>query len=125
LRYIGQSYTLTLNFAAASDMETAFHAAHEKQFGHQPVELVTLRIAAKTPQPQLLLPATSSDACAPDVATVAGLTQPVAVSRREQLPLDEIVSGPLIVAESTATTLVTPHWQVKRDIHGHLHLSRR
>jgi len=128
LRYIGQSYSLTLDFAESALMESAFHAAHEKQYGHRlskPVELVTLRVAAMAPQPQLLLPIANSDTSVPNVTTVVGLTQPVAVYRREQLPLDKAVSGPLIVAESTATTWVTAHWQVQRDAQGHLHLSRR
>lgn len=128
LRYVGQSYSLTLDFTDVDAMEAAFHAAHEKQYGHRlsrAVEIVTLRIAARAPQPQLTLPPAATDATTPDLAAVFGYTQPVAIYRREQLPLDVVVDGPLIVAESTATTLVTPHWQVRRDAQGHLHLSRR
>ncbi|MBT3267832.1 hydantoinase/oxoprolinase family protein [Candidatus Poribacteria bacterium] len=57
MRYRGQSYELTVPFAA--DYAAAFHRAHEERYGHgdagTPVEIVNLRVRAvgSTPTPAL------------------------------------------------------------------------
>lgn len=59
VRYVGQSYELTIPFAADADVAEAFHAAHARAYGHSeptaPVEIVNVRLRAigHAPSPPL------------------------------------------------------------------------
>jgi N-methylhydantoinase A len=128
VRYVGQSYCLTLDWSTLDLLADEFHLAHQQSYGHRlarMIEIVTLRIAAKADATAIALEAAQYDSAPIHHARIACSDEPVPVYRREQLAVDAVISGPLIIAESTATTLVTEHWQVRRDPIGHLHLARR
>ena len=56
LRYAGQSFELLVPFEDPDELADAFHAEHERRYGHadreRAVELVTLRAAAVRPAPR-------------------------------------------------------------------------
>ena len=89
------------------------------------VEIVTLRIAAQADPTAVTLETAHVDSAPIHHTQIACCNRPVPVYRREQLAIDTVIDGPLIIAEATATTLVTEHWQVRRDRTGNLHLARR
>jgi N-methylhydantoinase A len=128
LRYVGQSYCLTLDCSDIDTLADEFHQAHEQRYGHRlarRVEIVTLRIAAKADPTPVALELAHFDSAPIHHTQIACNNKPVPVYRREQLAIDTVIDGPLIIAEATATTLVTEHWRVRRDQMGHLHLVRR
>jgi N-methylhydantoinase A/oxoprolinase/acetone carboxylase beta subunit len=53
---------------------------------------------------------------------VAGSTVKTALYDREKLPCGESVSGPCIIEELGATTVVLPGWTCQRDTYGNLRL---
>jgi N-methylhydantoinase A len=89
LRYVGQSFELTVPIAG--DLEEAFHCAHEERYGYadrgRPVELVAVRTAHVRPAPELVLPPAE--------------------------PLE--VSGGTVVELEGATCWIPPGWVGVRD----------
>ncbi len=127
-RYLGQSYTLNVDFAALPAIETAFHQAHEKRFGHRmdlPIELVTLRAGLRVAATAIDVPNLEHQAAQAGESYLPLLEKNVTVIPRNQLAPGESRVGPLIVTDQTATTLVAPEWNVERDRCGNLLLQRR
>lgn len=126
LRYLGQSYTLNLQWQGLAATVAAFHALHEARYGHrlsQPVELVNLRASLEAPvePPALQGPAVSS-AATPRAARLWGIEGPVAIWSREGLTPGQCVEGPALVTETVSTTFVAPGWQARVDALGNLML---
>ncbi len=119
-RYAGQSATLELPIQPPDELVDAFHALHEKTFGHQldlPVELVSLRVEARgAPRLGEVPPLDRADE-APDVE------HDVPVMLRSGLSGSNI-EGPAIVMDNDATTWVAAGWQAMLDACGHLLLAR-
>jgi len=127
LRYRGQSHTLNLPWDGAVRTASAFHARHAERYGHaldQPVELVTLRLAARGEGCGFRLPAWRADD-RPDLrpVSVPGCGE-MPLYRRETLPPGFTFAGPAIVAEQVATTWVAPGWRGWVDDFGNLLLQR-
>ena len=77
LRYVGQSFELTL--ALGDDLDERFHRAHEERYGYadggRPVELVAIRTAEVRPGPELVLPpAEPLQAAGPALVELDGAT---------------------------------------------------
>ncbi len=132
LRYRGQSFTLTVDWAGAAGAEAAFREAHRRRYGHElplPVELVNLRLLARGPRPQLELTGELAGALEaplrglPERAEVHGLGQ-VPVLRRGQVPEDGEREGPALVVDPVATTWLAPGWRARRHASGSLLLER-
>jgi N-methylhydantoinase A len=89
LRYVGQSFELTLPLE--DDLEEAFHRAHEERYGYadrgRQVELVAVRTAEVRPGPELELPPAE--------------------------PLE--VAGPAVLELEGATCWIPPGWVGVRD----------
>lgn len=127
LRYLGQSSTLTLDFADLETLIDQFHNAHEHRFGHRldrPVELVNLRLSVTGPPPSLALPAQPDNAESgpADTSRVADVDVPV--WRRLDLAPGQQLSGPLIVIDDIGTSWVKPGWRLTCDPYGNLELTR-
>ena len=136
LRYRGQSYEVTVPVpasfrqgGAADAMAKLFHAAHAESFGHAdpdaPVEVVSLRAAARRPAPPL--PMVRRPAAPRDVMPerrvplrLGGQTQQAGLYRRTDLPPGSQFSGPAIVTQSDCTVLVPAGWDVATDELGNL-----
>jgi N-methylhydantoinase A len=129
LRYHGQSYTLNIPFESARQAERDFHRAHLQRFGHRldtAVELVNLRVALSAPADPLPLEPLGAGGgeTGPESVTMAGSDAPVALWRREQLPIAKELAGPVLVMDAVATTWVAPGWGVQRHASGSLLLER-
>jgi len=148
MRYVGQSWELLVRMPAGADsmatLERAFHAAHERRYGHATAgaaEIVNFRLTAvgavpKPPprrwksEPQDV-PA-SRRASSPTPADPArrqvhfgGAPLTVPVYERTRLPAGMVVTGPAIVEEMGATTVIPPGWTATVGEWGELVLQRR
>ncbi|MGD2056829.1 MAG: hydantoinase/oxoprolinase family protein [Gammaproteobacteria bacterium] len=130
LRYQGQSYTLTLPWRGLEATRQAFHAAHERRYGHRlqtPVELVNIRCNLHGRPPAITLPqveVTSGGGNAPRHERLSGHAGQVPVWERENLPVGQKFTGPALITETVATTYVASAWSYRRDHAGNLLLQR-
>jgi N-methylhydantoinase A len=132
VRYTGQSFELTVPAADHAAVASAFHAAHERRYGYHltdtPVELVALRLAARSPvpKPSLTVPATTPQR--EDRTRTAhfgkGWVEARVVEVDELRPGDA-VPGPAVVELPEATCVVRPGWLATVDETGALVLERR
>lgn len=126
LRYQGQSYEI--NVPASEEIVAAFHTLHEARYGYampgEPVEVVNVRLGAVAARPKPL-PRARGDATrgkAEREVLLANGWETVPVHPRESLPRDFVASGPLIIEEETATTVVDGGAEVRLDPSGALRL---
>lgn len=130
LRYRGQSYTLTLNWDAPSNLACAFHRTHEHRFGHRldlPIELVTLRVTLLGPTPDIrfeLSPTPSTQHAQTEHVVVTGEERPVPVYVRDNLIPQQTITGPAIFVDDVSTTYLTSGWSASIDQLRNLHLIR-
>ncbi len=140
MRYHGQSYEietpLEAEWIAAGAVETiaaAFHAEHERLFGHAsvnaPVQMVNLRlvICGETPKPVMSRPASAEGPVQP-VQRVdgwfGGKPADIALYDRAALAPGHAFDGPAIVRQDDTTTVVPPDFSVTVDAFGNLVITR-
>ena len=122
LRYRGQGYEL--NVPATGDVVARFHKEHQLRYGYhhagREIELVTLRLRAslRTPPPNIARqPAARRRAtgAAKRVSPVErasvlfnGKATIASVFERGDLVTDQIMKGPAVITEYSATTVIPP-----------------
>ncbi len=144
MRYVGQSYELTvplqendLDADALDEILAQFHQEHERSYGFkaegEPVEFVALRLSAVgvITKPQLWKVRRGDDATTNAVKE----TRPVYFAEtggrlncpifdRYQLGSGDEITGPAIIEEVDSTTVIHPDYQAVVDEFGNLFLSR-
>jgi N-methylhydantoinase A len=133
VRYVGQSFELSVSFSA--DFIAEFHRAHERRYGYadptRPVELVTVRVKSRgvTKKPQL----TPTEYGGEHAKSVAA-EKPVYFNKqahatcfyhRERLGPGNMIAGPAVILEYSATTVIPPDWQAVVDQYENLIISRK
>ena len=124
IRYSGQAYEITV--PAAGNFLTAFHAAHERRYGYsdprRAIEIVNIRtrVIGKTPKPQLDRPkpaGNNASAAITEKRAAFFTSKSVAtnVYDRANLAPKNIFTGPAIITEYSATTIVPPNWRARVD----------
>jgi N-methylhydantoinase A len=113
VRYRGQGYELSVPFDVG--LLEAFHREHQRRYGYshpgREVELVTLRLRARLPaQTGRVRVEPERVALPPQRARVffAGKLRPTIIHDRRSLRRGERYSGPAVVTEYSATTVVPP-----------------
>ena len=129
LRYLGQSFTLTVPWRGNVQSEAAFHAAHRARYGHQldaALEVVNLRVSVRGPLPTLRLQAAggASGTASLQHVRLHGVGEPVAVRERSSLAPGERFAGPALITETVATTYLAPGWTATVHESGSIVLSR-
>lgn len=125
LRYRGQAHELrvTIESPTVSEIQGAFHAAHEQRYGYsapeRTVELVTLRVRVEATPPEVAL---EQHEDAPAVEDMVGQSAAGVVISRASLHGGAPVSGPCVVVQDDATTFVPAGWSGRQDEHGNLML---
>jgi N-methylhydantoinase A len=132
LRYVGQSFELTVPAGDLAAMTSAFHDAHERRFGYrmedEPVETVGVRLTATTP---IELPDLSDSPSALEesgetrAANFDGEWDQTPVLQRTMMGTGTKVDGPCIVEFAEATAVIRPGWSGVVDDVGSLVVSRR
>ncbi|MEJ2223523.1 MAG: hydantoinase/oxoprolinase family protein [Syntrophobacterales bacterium] len=129
LRYLGQTYTLGVPLGP--DFLEEFHARHQRLYGHhfahRQVELVLLRLHCQAPEPPLHLPTLQPvfSATLVDMPRQARVHLPpgpavVPVYYRPELGLNFTCTGPALITEDFATTLLLPGFEARGAAGGHL-----
>ena len=139
LRYVGQSYELSIPFEGTMfDMSNNFHRAHEQRFGYndpnERVQVVNVRLKARglNQYPGLerqeveenisITPAMIRKVvfAGPD-----GLTrQSIPVYERDALRPGASFSGPALVTQYDTTTVIPPQWNARVDAVDNLIIER-
>ncbi|WP_433395884.1 hydantoinase B/oxoprolinase family protein [Streptomyces sp. CA-146814] len=134
LRYAGTDAALPVALDTAGAMAEEFTAAHRTRFGFtmdKPIVVETASVEAtgttgddgsRTPDP-----APRDGALEPRDTVLMhaeGREQQTPLYRREDLRPTDTVTGPAVVAEDDATTVVDPGWQASGSTTGHLVLTR-
>lgn len=131
VRYVGQSYEVTVPFGR--DWTAAFHREHRKRFGYadpsRPVETVTVRVQARSrglaPPIERVRRGRAAAAIAHRPVRFEGRAARTPVYLREQLVAGQRLTGPAIVCEYSATTVVPPGWRLEVDRIGGLRMEVR
>jgi N-methylhydantoinase A len=127
LRYTGQSFELLIPFEDPAELEEAFHAEHERRYGHadrdRAVELVTLRAAAVAPGAEVTLAATGDVQRSRRTIRWEGEEVEAEVLTGDGVPPGTRVEGPAIVEFPETTCLIPPGWRGEADDHGILVLT--
>uniref|UniRef100_A0A831X251 Hydantoinase/oxoprolinase family protein n=1 Tax=Thermorudis peleae TaxID=1382356 RepID=A0A831X251_9BACT len=135
LRYVGQSYELTVPFQGdVAGTVAAFHRAHERRYGYadsaEPVEVVNVRLRAtgliskpaleRQPEPSPWRPEPSEKR--PVTFDQAGepMTCTAALYQRDRLGPGAVIAGPAIVTQYDTTTVLPPGWDARVDAVGNL-----
>lgn len=120
MRYQGQGYELRIPWNESPGLLKDFHRAHQRRFGYhhatKNIEAVTLRLRATLAQRSgaLMRSDTGKQSKKQEQASAifTGKTIAAPVLTREHLKTGFTSSGPLIIAEYTATTILPPGWKV-------------
>jgi len=129
VRYAGQSYELTVPFAAGYRRD--FHKLHLKRYGYaddrRPVEVVNLRLKAIGLTEKPRLPEVEGGSAEASPALIDwrpmlfdGRTFKAAVYAREKLAAGNTIPGPALVLGYDSTAVVPPGWTGRVDRHGNL-----
>lgn len=138
VRYSGQEHSATVPFPAGEgDIVTllteAFAVLHERLYGHvmdDPIEVTTVRLRAVgvVAKPELpKLGGRASGAPEPlgsrDVHVFSDAGESYALYAREQLCAGDVIAGPAVVAEHTATTVLHAGDRLEVGGYGELTIS--
>lgn len=143
LRYVGQGYELRVAFnvgavneAALAEALMRFHQQHRAEYGHafadSVIEIVNLRVTGFGPRPKLGKPPAPRQGGSMAAALVhrnpvvfkGADGKPFAPDtpflRRDLLPTDTPIPGPVIVLQTDSTTVVPPGSTITADSGGNL-----
>jgi N-methylhydantoinase A len=138
MRYLGQAYELNIPVSplgsTGRDVIFAFHRAHEMRYGYhhenKQVEIVNIRCRAtgitdRPPSRKIASRSRTQPLLRDQIKELSfyGHARQTALYRRDNLRAGDVFSGPAIVAEYSATTLVPPDWKVRVDNYGQLLLT--
>jgi N-methylhydantoinase A len=133
LRYAGQSYELRAPFDPADPRGcvAVFHAMHRRQFGHadtaEPVECTAVRcvLSGLKRLPPLRFPVAPTARRAAGVSRLHDGAGWMMAKRydREELAEGQTITGPALVLQADAATLIGPGWTGAVDRYGSLRLT--
>ncbi len=135
LRYEGSDTTLPVDFTDFEAMLEAFRAGHVKRFGfaapRRPLICAAAAIEAvgeTGADAEAIRPAAETGDPARPLQAVSiytdGSWREADLYRRDDLSPGQVIDGPAIIAEATATTVVEPDWRAELNPRGDLILSR-
>ncbi len=130
MRYKGQSFEITVPLT--KDPLKEFHRAHKRLYGYsspeRPTEMVNVRLRARgiPPKPQLA-PIKEGNSTPPQEAHIdtvrsifQGVEEEVPVFSREKLLANNLLEGPALVVEYSATLVIPPFARGQVDHLGNI-----
>jgi N-methylhydantoinase A len=138
MRYIGQAFELSvpisLDETSIDTIDADFRKVYAARYGSAPEsgsEIVSYRLAAwgVTEKPVLSPPGPgnrSGDEASPPTRTVVfgGKEHDAVVLERTGLAIDETITGPAIIVETSTASVVPPGWSARLGAHDCLVLER-
>jgi 5-oxoprolinase (ATP-hydrolysing) len=137
LRYEGTDSAIVVLFDSSANMVAQFETAYKRRFSFlMPgraliVEAVSVEALGKADAPVEREATEGLDAAASAPTPLSiipmfsgGSWRDSGLYERESLALGAIVSGPAVIAEANATTVIEPGWQARVTAQGHLVLTR-
>ncbi|MFJ2915216.1 hydantoinase B/oxoprolinase family protein [Streptomyces sp. NPDC087228] len=135
LRYAGTDSSLPVDLDTVSAMAEAFTAEHRARYAFtmdKPLVVEAVSVEATgtagqhRPRPADRAPRESTEPQPHDTVRMfaEGRWQDTPLHRREELHPADTVTGPAVIAEADATTVVDPGWQAALAATGHLLLTR-
>ncbi|MEB3020318.1 hydantoinase B/oxoprolinase family protein [[Mycobacterium] crassicus] len=132
LRYEGTDTSIPVEFGDVAQMTEAFEGIHRSMYSFlmdRPLiaEAVVVEATGLTEQPDLgQLEPTRTDVPVAEVVRLytGGAWRDAPLRRRESITAGDIVTGPAIIAEDNATTVVDDGWQAGLTTDGQLVLRR-
>ncbi|MFD6384887.1 hydantoinase B/oxoprolinase family protein, partial [Streptomyces nigra] len=136
LRYDGTDTTLTVELTDPDTMRRAFEERHRATYSFtldRPIVVEALSVEAtgitEPPDLSALAPRSAAPEGSPEAPRtvplhMGGTWRDVPLHRREQLAPGALVTGPAIIAESGATTVVDDGWRAGTSDDGHLVMER-
>ncbi|MFC7910869.1 hydantoinase B/oxoprolinase family protein [Streptomyces nigra] len=136
LRYDGTDTTLTVELTDPDTMRRAFEERHRATYSFtldRPIVVEALSVEAtgitEPPDLSALAPRSAAPEGSPGAPRTVplhtgGTWRDVPLHRREQLAPGALVTGPAIIAESGATTVVDDGWRAGTSDDGHLVMER-
>ena len=136
LRYDGTDTTLTVELTDPDTMRHTFEERHRATYSFtldRPIVVEALSVEAtgitEPPDLSVLAPYRAARAGGPSAPETVrlhtgGAWRDVPLHRREDLPPGETVTGPAIITEASATTVVDDGWQAVARDDGHLVMER-
>ncbi|MFJ4471127.1 hydantoinase B/oxoprolinase family protein [Streptomyces sp. NPDC089424] len=136
LRYDGTDTTLTVELTEPATMKQAFEERHRATYSFtldRPVVVEALSVEAtgitEPPDLSALAPYQADREGSPAAAHTVrlhsdGAWRDVPLRRREELPPGDTVTGPAIITEAGATTVVDDGWRAAATDDGHLVMER-
>jgi N-methylhydantoinase A len=129
--YVGQAYHLSV--PESGNFVANFHRAHERAYGHcdpeRPIEIVNVRCRATGLSARVALPKLpggreprSPNATQKVNCFLNGKPVQASLYEREKLRSGERFTGPAIIVEYSATSLVPTGWRARVDGYGQIHL---
>ena len=137
IRYIGQEYFVNIPIKPPFDIATIdadFHDAYKIRYGHStpgaPIEFVNLRLTAfGRVESETMGFQPKADAGDPVTGVreviFDGQTLTTTILNRDAMPIGAQYQGPLIIDESSATTIIPPGYDVVVDQFGNVMITRQ
>lgn len=137
IRYIGQEYFVNIPIKTPFDIATIdrdFHDAYKIRYGHStpgaPIEFVNLRLTAfGRVKSEAMGFQPKDDTGDPVMGTrevvFDGQPSMTTILNRDALPIGAQYEGPLIIDETSATTVVPPGYSVSVDQFGNVIITRQ
>ena len=141
MRYLGQEYTVRVNFAGEQVDEEAvraltetFHQLHQQIYGHSnregEVEIVTLRLVGlgrldKIKKKKSEITSSEEPKTSKTMKAIFfGKEYDARIYQRKDLISGQTFSGPAIVEEFTTTSVIPPNWKVTIDSYRNMVVNR-
>jgi 5-oxoprolinase (ATP-hydrolysing) len=132
LRYDGSDTALMVDAGVLGDVVTGFEDVHRSRFGFTSpekaliIEAMQVEVigASDAAVDVAAVASDSAPARATHTATMAGFQRETPFVERATLVADEVVHGPAVLIEATATTVVEPGWAARATANGDLVMER-
>lgn len=132
LRYQGTDTSIPVELAGLTEMTKAFENVHRNMYSflmERPLiaEAVSVEATGLTEQPELGRRGGDADVTHPSEVVrlySGGAWREALLHRRESITPDAVITGPAIIAEDNATTVVDDGWQAGLTTDGQLVLRR-
>jgi len=136
MRYIGQEYYVNVDLAEPFNLEDInknFHNTYKKQYGHStpegPCEFINLRlIALGKIQKSGSIKSAGQDIDIENTKREVIFNQKAYqtdVLSRQKIKINDKFKGPVVIEESTATTVVPPNYNIVKDDFGNIIISKK